>query len=75
MQDSELIVLLQQPPKSVPQLRSQEGFRRFFRGTTEHRMRRLLCEAYSSSGLLSAADAQRKVAKRIELVSDVLVAA
>jgi hypothetical protein len=75
MQDSELVALLQQPPKTVPQLRSQEGFRRFFRGITEHRMRRLLCEAYTSSGLLSAADAQRKVAKRIELVSDVLVAA
>jgi hypothetical protein len=67
MQECELMALLQQPPKTVPQLRSQEGLRRFFRGITQHRMRR--CEAYATSGLLSAADAQRKIAKRIRLLS------
>ena len=68
--DSELITMLQMPPKHVPQLRTREGFRRFFAGIETNRMQSLLTTAYSEK---EPEEAAKKVAKRMQLIADVLV--
>lgn len=71
MSDDELIALLLLPPKSVPAMKTKSGYQQFFRGMGRNRMRSLLGEAYSSLG---SADAREKLQKRMDLLSDVLVA-
>lgn len=69
MPDAELVHMLKQKPKSVPQLHSRDSFRRFFGGITKDRMTRLLRSAYDG---LDAADKEDKVQKRLELLQGVL---
>ena len=63
--DEELIHLLQQRPKHVPQLRSRDSFRKFFAGMPCVRMERLLRLAF---GALEEGDRDAKVAKRMALL-------
>ena len=68
--DEALILMLRQPPKSIPLLRTKTGFQDFFRGTSSVRMKQLLTAAYSNMNEL---DREQKVKKRMELLVDVLV--
>lgn len=69
MSDQELVAMLRRPPKHVPQLRTRDGFRRFFAGMPQAHMRALLQHAYDDR---EAADAAKRVAKRMDLVADLL---
>lgn len=69
LSDDALVVMLSQPPKSIPQMRTKSSFQDFFRGMTEERMKRLLHRAY---GNLNDLEREVKVRKRMELLSDVL---
>lgn len=71
MSDEALESMLRQPPRSVPELRTKDNFRDFFRGMDAGRMSRLLRGAYE--GTLSADEMDIKVEKRIGLVGDMLV--
>ncbi|CAM9471048.1 unnamed protein product, partial [Choristocarpus tenellus] len=71
MQDDELLHMLSMQPKSVPELRTRDSFRGFFRGMPADRMSRLLRGAFE--GALPPEEAERKVEKRINLVNDMLV--
>ena len=70
MSDKELIGLLKQQPKDVPQMRTRESFRRFFARMKKDRMEFLLRAANVHK---ETKDADKKVAKRLSLVSDVLL--
>merc|ERR1711908_8058 len=70
MSDESLVEMLKQPPKHVPRLRTREGFRRYFRGVSETRMRSLLSAAYSDR---EPQEREKRTDKRIELLRDVLV--
>lgn len=48
MSDNDLIIMLQKPPKSIPQLRTKSSFQSFFRGMDMKRMTKLLETAYSN---------------------------
>mmetsp|Transcript_17022 Transcript_17022/g.20041 ORF Transcript_17022/g.20041 Transcript_17022/m.20041 type:complete len:923 (-) Transcript_17022:192-2960(-) len=64
MSDGDLIDMLRQPPKHVPQLRTRDSFRSFFRGCCAARMRHLLEQACED---------EKKVNKRFDLVKDILI--
>jgi hypothetical protein len=66
--DEALITLLSLRPKHVPQLKSRDAFRGFFRGMPRLRMERLLRLAFSS---LEAEGRDSKVAKRMALLQGV----
>jgi len=70
MPDESLVEMLKQPPKHVPRLRTREGFRRYFRGVSETRMRSLLSAAYNDR---EPQEREKRTDKRIELLRDVLV--
>ena len=70
MSDEALEGMLRQHPRTVPELRTKESFRRFFQGMAEKRMSRLLRSAYE--GTLPANEVDRKVKKRLRLVGDML---
>ncbi|CAM9264393.1 unnamed protein product [Discosporangium mesarthrocarpum] len=72
MTDETLQDMLRRQPKTVPQLRTRDSFRCFFQGVEVGRMRRLLHGAYSG-GTLTPGEVEKKVEKRIGLVSDMLV--
>jgi hypothetical protein len=63
--DGELIALLRQKPKNVPQLHSRDSFRRFLRGIPRSRLAALLRAAYAD---LPRGEAEDKVAKRCDLL-------
>ena len=65
-----LVDMLKRPPKHVPELRTREGFRRYFSGMARARMEALLAQSYAD---LEPADALKKVKKRLGLVPDPLV--
>jgi hypothetical protein len=63
LSDEDLIEMLKLPPKHVPQLRTRDAFRSFFKGFSCERMRRLL---------VAACPDEKKVEKRFDLVKDLL---
>ena len=65
MSDLSLISLLRKKPKLVTFLRTRSGFREFFLGVPQDRMRRLLTEAYSG---LEEGERERKVGRRMRVV-------
>lgn len=67
--DRSLVEMLRRPPKHVPQLRTREAFRDFFRGMPTRRMQALLMQAYTDK---APEEAGEKVAKRMDLLRDVL---
>ena len=69
MSDTELISLLKMPPKATAALRTKSSFQEFFHGMPRQRMLSLLHAAYSECDL---AERETRVAKRLELVEDVL---
>jgi len=71
--DDTLIVMLRQPPKAVRHLRTRDGFRRFFSGISERRMRHLLTAAFFLDAAEPDDDAKRRFDKRMALLSDVVV--
>ncbi len=66
--DEKLITLLSQRPKHVPQLKSRDAFRAYFRGIPRLRMERLLRLAFGS---LESQARDEKVAKRMALLQGV----
>jgi hypothetical protein len=70
MTDKEIVALLKQQPKDVPEMRTRESFRRFFARMKKDRFEFLLRAANKDK---ESKDADKKVAKRLSLVSDVLV--
>lgn len=70
LDDDALLAMLRQPPKLVRHLRTREGFRRFFTGIPESRMRRLLTAAFENE---PEDEARRRLEKRLALLSDVMV--
>jgi hypothetical protein len=74
LKDEEIVNLLRQPPKSVPQLRTRTAFQNYFKGMKTTRMRFLLEEAYDTPNL-SKKEMDENIArinKRMELLKDVL---
>merc|ERR1711865_59275 len=67
--DEELVHLLRQKPKNVPELRTRESFRRFFAGMERSRLQNLLETSYDK---LAPEDRTKKVLKRLKLVEDIL---
>lgn len=70
MKDSELVELLNRPPKTTYALRTKSNFQDFFRGMDQNRMKALLERAYS--GEEDPGKKSHKVEKRMELLRDVL---
>jgi hypothetical protein len=70
MSDDALVVMLSQPPKSYPQMRTKTSFQDFFRGMQEGRMKELLRRAY---GNLNELERESKVRKRMDLLAGVLM--
>ena len=69
MSDKELIALLKQQPKDVPEMRTRESFRRFFARMKKDRFEYLLRAANADK---STKDGDKKVAKRMALTADIL---
>jgi hypothetical protein len=69
MDDAELVGMLRLPPKSVPQLRTRESFRAFFRNMDPLRMERLLQTAYQDLGADERFD---KMTRRMEVLRGAL---
>ncbi len=69
MSDAELLHMLRQNPKNVPQLHSRDSFRKFFAGIALKRMAGLLEQAYAD---LPKEEREEKVQKRLELMSGLL---
>ena len=70
MKDSELVELLNRPPKTPYALRTKSNFQDFFRGLDQNRMKALLERAYA--GEEDPGKKSHKVEKRMELLRDVL---
>ncbi|GMH57308.1 hypothetical protein TrST_g8286 [Triparma strigata] len=70
MTDRDLIALLRQQPKDVPEMKTRESFRRFFARMKKDRFEYLLRAANKDK---ATKDGDKKVAKRMALVADVLV--
>jgi hypothetical protein len=70
MDDKSLVEMLCKPPKTVPMLRTKSSFQEFFRGIAAGRMRQLLEQAYGN--LADEAERHEKVAKRMELLKEIL---
>lgn len=70
LDDDALLAMLRQPPKLVRHLRTRDGFRRFFTGISESRMRRLLTAAFKNE---PEEEARRRLEKRLALLSDVMI--
>lgn len=64
MSDEELVTMLRQKPKHVPQLGTRQGFRRFFAGIESSRMRHLLETALGSG----SEGARTRIEKRMGLM-------
>eukprot|EP01138_Halocafeteria_seosinensis_P013452 gb/GECG01013738.1/.p1 GENE.gb/GECG01013738.1/~~gb/GECG01013738.1/.p1 ORF type:complete len:717 (+),score=92.06 gb/GECG01013738.1/:1-2151(+) len=69
LDDSTLVKMLQQKPKDVPQLKSREAFRQFFKGLSKSHVSRLLREAFAPLG---TEEMKKKEEKRLELLAPVL---
>ena len=63
--DAELVQLLRRKPKTTPELRTTQAFRKFFNGIQHERLLRLLNLAYAS---LDDASREQKVQKRMRLM-------
>ena len=63
--DAELVQLLRRKPKTTPELRTTQAFRKFFAGIQHDRLLRLLNQAYAS---LDDASREQKVQKRMRLM-------
>lgn len=70
MPDEALTSMLRRQPRTVPELRTKDSFRDFFKGMEAGRMDRLLRGAYGGS--LHPKEVERKVEKRLGLVGDML---
>lgn len=70
MSDEVLEGMLRRQPRTVPELRTKDNFRYFFRGMEAGRMDRLLRKAYD--GTLPPGEVDKKVEKRLGLVGDML---
>ena len=70
MTDKELIGLLKQQPKDVPEMKTRESFRRFFARMKKDRMEFLLRAANIER---STKEGEKKVNKRLALVKDILL--
>lgn len=66
--NDKLIYLLTRPPKDTPELKTRSSYQEFFRGMPRQRMVLLLEAAYGSNE-----DGQSRIAKRLQLLNDVLV--
>jgi hypothetical protein len=74
LSDDEIVALLRQRPKDVPQLHSRESFRRYFLGFPKARMLDLLRRAFSA-GVPCASDddnAEARAQRRLQLLDGVL---
>ena len=69
--DTELVDMLNRPPKNTYALRTKSNFQEFFRGMKSDRMKMLLEKAYE--GEEDVAKRQGKVDRRMELLRDVLI--
>ena len=67
LSDEELVQLLRQKPKHVPNLRTRQGYCRFFSAVPKPRMRHLLSVAY---GNLTHKERRKKVSKRMSLLTN-----
>ena len=68
--DFELVEILKQPPKSVPELKTKSNYQAFFNGIAEERMRRLLEAAYFD---IQDDEARSiKVKKRLHLLKEAM---
>ena len=63
--DAELVQLLRRKPKTTPELRTTQAFRKFFAGIQHDRLLRLLNQAYAS---LDDASREQKAQKRMRLM-------
>jgi len=70
MQDVELVAMLRQKPKYVPEMRTKDEFRRFFEGMGKQRAEKLFSKAYET---LSDNEMEAKVKKRLTLLEGVLM--
>ena len=70
LSDHDLVVMLQRPPKAVPQLRTKTGYIDFFRGMPAKRMELLLTQAYHD---MEPTEREAKVHKRMTLIAEILV--
>ncbi|CAM9573874.1 unnamed protein product [Sphacelaria rigidula] len=70
MSDEALENMLRRQPRTVPELRTKDSFRYFFKGMQAERMSRLLRGAYD--GTLPPGEVDLKVEKRLGLVGDML---
>ena len=68
-QENELILMLQKPPRDVPQLKTKVAFKSFFAGMERSKMEYLL---YAANKELGIRDMEKKVMKRMDLLKDVL---
>ena len=70
LEDFELVEILKQPPKSVPELKTKSNYQTFFNGIAEERMRRLLEAAYFD---IQDDEARSiKVEKRLHLLKEAM---
>ena len=67
--DEDLIELLKVKPKRVPELRTHDGFQKFFSGMSEKRMRRLLERAFEN---LPKNVSRKKIKRRMALMEGFL---
>ena len=71
LSDQELVVLLRQPPKVVPQLKTKTSFQQFFGGMSRGHFERLVSCAYEN--IADVQDREGKIQKRMELMTGLLV--
>ena len=69
LSDTELIELLNKPPKSTKELRTKSSFQEFFRGMSKERMYFLLDRAYNN---LDEENKKIQIGKRLKLVEGIL---
>lgn len=69
--DTELVDMLNRPPKNTYALRTKSNFQEFFRGMKSERMKMLLEKAYEGED--DVTKRQGKVTRRMDLLRDVLI--
>ena len=72
LNDADLVIMLQRPPKAVPQLRTKSGYIDYFRGMPAERMKSLLIKAYSTMDMHED-ERNAKVDKRMNLIAEILI--
>lgn len=64
MTDSELIDILQRKPQNVPELKTKNGFKRYFEGVDRARLTHILQQAYQD---IDTSQRNEKISKRLEI--------